>query len=62
MMHYLSAVMVAIVLASSLVTGSPSNCSSTYQQLLDQAAAVKRTCSEASLRDCCQVSEVLLHC
>ena len=58
-MHYLSVVIVAIVLAS-LVTGSPSNCSNTYQQLLDQAAAVKRTCSEAALKDCCQVSE--LHC
>ena len=37
-MHYLSVVIVAIVLAS-LVTGSLSNCSNTYQQLLDQAAA-----------------------
>ena len=59
-MHYLSVVIVAIALAS-LVTGSPSNCSNTYQQLLDQAAAVKRTCSEAALKDCCQVSAVL-HC
>ena len=57
-MHYLSVVIVAIVLAS-LVTGSPSNCSNTYQQLMDQAAAVKRTCSEAALKDCCQVSETL---
>ena len=59
-MHYLSVVIVAIVLAS-LVTASPSNCSKTYQQLLDQAAAVKRNCSEAALKDCCQVSAVL-HC
>ena len=58
-MHYLSVVIVAIILAS--VTGTPSNCSYTYQQLMDQAAAVKRTCSEASLKDCCQVSQVL-HC
>ena len=59
-MHYLSTCMiVAIVLAS--VRGSPSNCSNTYQQLMDQAAAVKRTCSEATLKDCCQVS-AMLHC
>ena len=58
-MHYLSIVIMAIVLAS--VTGSPSNCSNTYQQLMDQAAAVKRTCREATLKDCCQVSAVL-HC
>ena len=60
-MHYLSIAIVfmAIVLAS--VTGSPSNCSNTYQQLMDQAAAVKKTCREATLKDCCQVSAVL-HC
>ena len=59
-MHYLSTFMIiAIVLAS--VRGSLSDCSNTYQQLIDQATAVKRTCSEATLKDCCQVSAVL-HC
>ena len=55
MMHYLSAVVVAIVLAS--VTGNPSGCSNTYQP-----APMDTTCSEASLKDCCEVSQVLLHC
>ena len=56
-MSYLGVVIAAMLLVS--VTGSPTDCSETYQQLLDQAAAVKATCKEACLKDCCQVSAVL---
>ncbi len=52
-MEYFSVLISALLL--TCVAGGPTDCRKTYQKLMEDAAAVKKSCSEASLKDCCQV-------
>ena len=53
-MEYLGVVITALLL--TCVAGSPTACSETFQQLIEEAATVKKSCNQASFKDCCQVS------
>ena len=53
-MEYLGVLITALLL--TCVAGGPTDCTKTYQKLMEDAATVKKSCSEAGLKDCCQVS------
>ena len=53
-MEYFGVLITALFL--TCVVGSPTNCSETYQRLMEEAATVKESCDQASMKDCCQVN------
>ncbi len=59
-MKFLSICLMALLL--TCVAGGPTDCRKTYQKLMEDAATVKKSCSEAALKDCCQVSILLSYC
>ena len=40
----------------TIVVGSPTDCRETFQTLIEEAITVKKSCNQATYKDCCQVN------
>ena len=56
-MEYLAALIYSLVMIAmcTCVQAAPSDCRVTYYNFLQSAANLKKKCSGAGLKDCCQV-------